>query len=212
MDVAVLDASGRCSFASLPAVGAIDVAGWLRDVTSGPRSGDVLVVDGPLGLGEPGAAMRGCERLLAAAGKTPGRLPVPGSRPFAGFVRGSVELAARLWAEGWLPVHDGRDARAATMLEAYPGASWRALAGARLPRKTSVAGRRARVDLLLANGLAFDRDPRTHDELDAALCAWLGWKLHQDPLRVRLVGRPAFRAGGKLREGVIVDVAARTSR
>ncbi len=136
VDVALVDERGNCEFAALPGD---DVRGALGRM-SGPRNGDVLIIDGPLGLAAPGSRLRECERVLATAGKTPDVLPLPGTRPYAGFVRGSVELAMQLNADGWAPAADGVDAASATMLEAYPGCSWRALSGARLPRKTTGGG------------------------------------------------------------------------
>jgi hypothetical protein len=207
VDVAVVDRAGRCVLERLPGGAALDVGAWLAPVTTGPGSGDLLVIDGPLALGSPGATMRTCERLLAAPGKTPGELPRPGSRPFAGFVRGSVELADRLVAAGWVPLRDAEERASATMLEAYPGATWRRLAGAPMPGKTTRAGVAARTDLLQRLGLTFPRAPSTHDELDAALCAWLGWQLRCGVLPLELVGLPCREEDGRLREGMILEVA-----
>ena len=50
-----------------------------------------LAIDGPLGLAQPGAKMRACEREAGAPGKTPYDYPDP-SRPFAGYVTGSIVL------------------------------------------------------------------------------------------------------------------------
>jgi hypothetical protein len=65
----------------------------------------------------------------------------------------------------------------------------------------------ARERLLSQAGLTFVRRPTSHDQLDAALCAWLGWRLHRDPASVDLVGERLFRDGEVLREGVILQVA-----
>ncbi|GHG88590.1 hypothetical protein [Comamonas sp. JC664] len=47
----------------------------------------------------------------------------------------------------------------------------------------------------------------THDPLDAALCAWLGWLTRTAPEHVTAVGAPLSRdAAGWLREGRILDV------
>jgi Protein of unknown function (DUF429) len=200
-DVALVDERGRCEFTALPGE---DVRRALGRIATSAR-GDVLIIDGPLALAAPGARLRECERMLATAGKTPDVLPAPGSRPYAGFIRGSVELAAQLAGDSWAPA--GREPASATMLEAYPGCSWRALAGGRLPHKTTCEGIRARAHLLRRNGLRFKETPRTHDQLDAALCAWLGWTVHRAPDRIRLVGRRAFWLDGHLREGAILQVA-----
>jgi hypothetical protein len=80
-DVAIIDGQGACHFVAVPAprVGG-SVAGWLAPVGATPTSGDVLVIDGPLGLANVGEPMRDCERLLGAPGKTPDALPVAGPR------------------------------------------------------------------------------------------------------------------------------------
>ncbi len=211
VDVAIVDAAGQCDFRLLPCpTASTSVTAWLSSVTGSPSSGDLLVIDGPLGLAASGAPMRECERLLGTPGKTPDTLPVPGSKPFAGYVRGSVELAQALVAAGWKPAGpDGVAATAATMLESFPGGTWTLLAGARMPHKATAAGIAARRRLLSQMGLTFARTPRTHDELDAALCAWLGWTLRRDP-RVTTVGQPCSQASGCLREGVILQVAGMT--
>jgi predicted nuclease with RNAse H fold len=209
IDVAVVDEQGNCHFSTLPgAMTGTSGSGFLEPISAGPNSGDVLIIDGPLGLAEAGAGLRQCERILRTAGKTPDVLPTPGTKPYAGFVRGSVELAARLDADGWIPVVDEVSLPSATMLEAYPGCSWTALAGARLPHKSTRDGLRSRELLLSRNGVRFQRQPQTHDQLDAALCGWLGWTIHREPTRIVLVGRPAFRVGNHLREGAIVQVSA----
>jgi hypothetical protein len=201
VDVALVDERGACEFGALPGD---DVRRALARMSSASRMGEVLIIDGPLGLAAPGHRLRECERMLATAGKTPDALPAPGSRPYAGFVRGSVELAMQLAQDGWAPATD--EAATATMLEAYPGCSWPALAGRRLPRKTTAEGFRARADLLSRKGLRFRTAPQTHDQLDAALCAWLGWTLRRAPDRMRLVGPRTFELGGHLREGSIVQI------
>src|SRR5438132_14270224 len=122
-------------------------------MSSGSRQGDVLIIDGPLGLAAPGCRLRECERILATAGKTPDALPAPGSRPYAGFVRGSVELALQLAQDGCAPATG--EVATATMLEAYPGCSWPALAGRRLPRTTTIDGFRERAAALSRSGLRF---------------------------------------------------------
>ncbi len=152
--------------------------------------------------------MRTCERLLGTPGKTPDALPQPRTKPFAGFVRGSVELAERLVEAGWNPIRNPDDL-APTMLEAYPGATWRKLVAQPLPHKATRAGIAAREALLRGLGLVFSRAPASHDELDAALCAWLGWQLRRVQAAVVVtVGTPCFDRSGRLREGVILDVAA----
>jgi hypothetical protein len=205
VDVALVDERGHCEFATLPGN---DVRHALERMSSASRSGDVLIIDGPLGLATPGARLRESERALATAGKTPDVLPVPGRRPYAGFVRGSVELAMQLAEDGWAPAVDGLAPASATMLEAYPGCSWKVLAGTRLPPKTTREGFLARALLLSHNGLRFRETPQSHDQLDAALCAWLGWTMHRAPHRIALLGRRTFTQEGRLREGAIAQVGA----
>ncbi len=215
MDVAIVDARGACQFAQLPPPpkqpNTKAVTSWLGPVTCGPASGDIIVIDGPLGLAARGAPMRRCEQLLGTPGKTPARLPTPGSRPFAGYVRGSVVLARALVRANWVPACRGVNAVQATLLEAFPGGTWGLLAGARMPHKATAAGISLRTQLLSKCGLNFSRPPCTHDELDAALCAWLGWKLRGNPGSVIPVGRPCWWARGWLREGVILQLPYRVA-
>ncbi len=107
---------------------------------------------------------------------------------------------------GWTVASDDIALRRATLLEAFPGAIWTALARARLPPKTRREGFAARARLLVDNGLRFLRAPTTHDQLDAALCAWMGWTLHRSPARVRAAGLPCARAARQLREGWIITL------
>jgi hypothetical protein len=207
VDVAVVDDSGSCAFEKLAGIPGADLAAWLAPVTKGPESGDVLIVDGPLALASTGASLRHCERLLGTPGKTPDVAPRPGTRPFAGYVAGSVALASRLVAAGWEPLEAPTENGTATLLEAYPGAAWPKLVNGKLPHKTTREGLRAREAVLTGHGLRFSRPPATHDEADAALCAWLGWQLRRHGAgAVRLVGTPCFHSAGRLREGVILDV------
>ena len=206
VDVAVVEDSGKCSFTTLPAVPQAGSAAWLSSITKGPASGDVLIIDGPLGLAAAGRSLRQCERLLGAAGKTPDSPPTPGSRPFAGYVRGSVDLAEALLHAGWIPATDATSLASATMLEAYPGGTWKLFAGGALPHKTTSAGQSARASLLAANGLSFAQRPTNHDQMDAALCAWLGWRLAKSPSSVVAVGDFSSRSSGRMREGVILQV------
>jgi len=170
---------------------------------------EVVVVDGPQALAQPGASVREAERLLRAPGRTPDVLPIPG-RPFAGFVRGSVLLFAGLRAWGGLPMLDVDTASVgeARLFEAFPGGTWRALAVDKLGAKASREGRERRRGVLEARGLHFPGgELPTHDQLDAAVCAWLGWMTRKAPARVVAVGAPlTVDAHGWLREGRILDL------
>jgi len=173
---------------------------------------DVVVVDGPHALARPGARVRESERLSRAPGRTPDELPAPG-RPFSGFLRGSVLLFAALRARGGLPLLDVDAATVgeARLFEAFPGAVWRRLGAPRRgARKASREGREWRREALEAQGLTFPAGVLpTHDQLDAAACAWLGWLTRTAPWRVTAVGAPlTVDARGWLREGRILHLDA----
>jgi hypothetical protein len=213
VDVAEVDARGRVRFSErrwpTPSRkdGGFDPEALAAAFPVGAE--DVLVVDGPQALARPGASVREAERLLRAPGRTPDALPEPG-RPFAGFVRGGVLLFASLRARGGLPLLDlDTDALdEARLFEAFPGATWRALAVEKLGAKASREGRERRRAALEARGLRFPAgELPTHDQLDAALCAWLGWLTRKAPEQVEAVGAPlTVDARGWLREGRILDL------
>lgn len=75
-------------------------------------------------------------------------------------------------------------------------------------KKASREGRVRRRELLEVAGLRFpEGELPTHDQLDAALCAWLGWLTRTAPERVQAVGMPLWvDSTGWLREGRILDV------
>src|SRR5204862_3961156 len=134
VDVAVLDVQLRCEFLRIPWSALSDgaLSGLeLDQVAGGPLSGNVLVIDGPLALATTGRSTRECERAVGTPGHTGDTLPTPGTRPFAGYIRGSVEVARTLTAAGWRAA-GANNIESATMLEAYPGAAWAAL-GSQLP-------------------------------------------------------------------------------
>ncbi len=168
--------------------------------------GYVLALDGPQGLARPGETQRRSEREVRAAGKTPGHLP-DRSRPYGGFLRGSVELFAALRARGLgvlgeVP-HDG-----AVLLEVYPADLFTRWAGHRLPKKTTPEGLRARWDVLRGQGLEFPEglDALGHDELDAAAAALAAYLWATG--RTSSCGDPPTwdAEAGVLREGFIVSV------
>jgi predicted nuclease with RNAse H fold len=96
----------------------------------------------------------------------------------------------------------------ARLFEAFPGATWRRLAVEKLGAKASREGRERRRAVLEGRGLRFpDGELPTHDQLDAALCAWLGWLTRKAPEGVVAVGAPlTVDAHGWLREGRILDL------
>lgn len=209
VDVAEVDALGRVRFSERrwPAPGkdgSLDVEGLAAAFPV--ETGDVLVIDGPQALARPGARVRESERLLRAPGRTPDVLPQPGP-PFAGFVRGSVLLFAALHSKHGLPMLDV-DTGGARLLEAFPGAAWRSLAVEKLGAKASREGRERRRAALESRGLRLPPGGLpTHDQLDAALCALLGWLSQTAPEAVRAVGAPlTVDVWGWLREGRILDL------
>jgi predicted nuclease with RNAse H fold len=212
VDAAAVDSRGRVRFSEVrwpaPSRGFGFEPGALVEAFT-VEAGDVVVVDGPQALARPGATVRESERLLRAPGRTPDVLPEPG-RPFSGFVRGSVLLFAALRARGGLPLLDVDAASVgeARLFEAFPGALWRTLAVEKLGAKASREGRERRRPVLEARGLRFPSgELPTHDQLDAAVCAWLGWMTRKALEQVVAVGAPlTVDAQGWLREGRILDV------
>ncbi|RKG94344.1 DUF429 domain-containing protein [Corallococcus carmarthensis] len=212
VDEAIVDGDGRVRFSERVWPGAraghgLDPEALAEAFAVGP--GDVVVVDGPQALANPGARVRDAERKLRAPGRTPDVLPLPGA-PFAGFVRGGVLLFAALRAHARVPLLD-LDAQVlsqARLFEAFPGATWRALAVEKLGAKATPEGRAQRQALLEAAGLRFmDAGTCTHDQLDAALCAWLGWLTRTRPRDVTAVGLPLTQdVDGTLREGRVLDL------
>ncbi|MDY7233172.1 DUF429 domain-containing protein [Hyalangium rubrum] len=208
VDVAVVDARGRVSFEERRWPKALDAEALVAAFPVEPL--DVVVVDGPQALARPGASVREAERLLRAPGRTPDVLPVPG-KPFCGFVRGSVLLFAALHRLGTLEMLDvdTTELGRARLFEAFPGATWRQWNVEKLGKKASPEGRATRRALLEAEGLCFPTgELPTHDQLDATLCAWLGWLTRAAPERVHAVGLPLrMDSEGWLREGRILDVS-----
>ena len=166
----------------------------------------VLAIDGPQGwAGSAGRRRRYCEESL----NTPGKAPYERNPGFAReYIVKSVGLFARLTKqEGFhLLGLDGTSAHAATLTEVYPGSAWRVLANEPLPGKDTAAGLDSRRKLLEERGLTFPVGcAPNHDQLDAALAAWIAHELRRDEDSVRLVGE-APRIDDKtgcLREGYI---------
>ncbi|RKH18944.1 DUF429 domain-containing protein [Corallococcus praedator] len=218
VDEAVLDAEGHVRFSQrmwprADARHGLDPEALREAFAVGP--GDVVVVDGPQALANPGSRVRDAERRLRAPGRTPDVLPQPGP-PFAGFVRGSVLLFAALRGGAGVPLLDldTPEPSRARLFEAFPGATWRTLAVEKLGGKATPEGRARRQALLEAEGLRFvDGGPCTHDQLDATACAWLGWLTRARPGDVTAVGLPLTQdPDGTLREGRILDRVQSLSR
>lgn len=171
--------------------------------------GFVLALDGPQGLAAPGRPLRAAERALRTAGKTGSTMPRKG--PYAGFLRGSVELFAALRRTGLGILGEVPDEKA-VLMEVYPADLWARLAkGRRLPSKKTPAGLRVRWELLRSEGVELESQhplgPKdmTHDQLDAAAAAFTAYLWATG--KARLAGElPAWdEAVGCLREGFIVS-------
>ncbi len=162
------------------------------------------MLDGPQALAARGRALRACERLTAAPGKTPGaRGRIVRGSPFAGFILSSLELFAALDAAG-LAVSPG--APGPGVWEVYPGHLWRQLCRG-LARKATAAGLTQRAALLRACGIRLGRAALDPDRLDAAAAALVAAAAcgAVAGLAARAVGEPlARRADGTLEEGPIV--------
>ncbi len=168
--------------------------------------GFVVAIDGPQGLAARGRSKREAERLLRAAGKSGETFARPGT-PYAGFIRGSVELFGALRKSGFGLLGEA-PWETTTLLEVYPGDAWPKWAGRRPPKKTLPAGRRARYDILREHGLELPVgcDAVTHDQLDAAAAAFLAYLWATG--KAREFGDPPVwdAETGCIREGVIVSV------
>lgn len=171
--------------------------------------GFVLALDGPQGLAAPGRPLRAAERALRTAGKTGSKMPRKG--PYAGFLRGSVELFAALRRTGLGILGEVPDEKA-VLMEVYPADLWARLAkGRRLPSKRTPAGLRVRWELLRSEGVELESQhplgPKdmTHDQLDAAAAAFAAYLWATG--KARLAGEPPAwdEAVGCLREGFIVS-------
>ncbi|MEJ2344789.1 MAG: DUF429 domain-containing protein [Gammaproteobacteria bacterium] len=182
-----------------------DLASNLGPLLERIHGARLVMIDGPQGLARPGAAVRESERLCATPGRTGDRLPDL-TRPYSGFLRSSIELYAALHGRG-VPL--SVVGAAGGVHEFYPGGAWPRLAGRRLSRKTSEAGRRQRTALLRRFGVHLDPtgEPLSHDRLDACLGAVLAAAADGAiaGLQVAPVGCALWRDdGGILREGPIV--------
>ena len=169
----------------------------------------VLAIDGPQGwAGSVGSRQRCCEKRL----NTPGKAPYDRNPRFAGkYIAKSAGLFARLAKqEGFcvLGLHDTKG-NGATLIEVFPGGAWTVLED-ELANKATAEGMNVRKKLLEERGLTFPvGSAPNHDQLDAALAAWIARELHRDESSVSLVGKkPRFdRRVGGLREGFIVQPA-----
>jgi len=197
---------------------------WLWQWDAGPGSLDVSVVstelkaakaatfDGPQGLATRGQDLRACERQSAAVGKTGDSLPSL-TRPFAGFIRSSLDIFAALRQAG-VEISPARFLGGVS--EVYPGHIWTILSGRRaLPNKSTEQGRIGRKNILEALGVSGLPPLPTHDQNDACVAALLAAAADGKVpgLSATAIGVPlSIDPDGTLREGfmVIPEVASET--
>jgi predicted nuclease with RNAse H fold len=165
----VVPASGRDRLLELvaPVVGvAVDSPGaW----SSAPHAGDETV-SRKFRLGRCSEIALGREYGIWVPWSTPPE-PAPGT-----WMATGIGLFDTLRAAGHDPV------------EAYPYGGFRLLAGGRLPKKTTVEGRSARVALLRSAGVEVDGLEKSHDFLDAALVALVARQRSLGTARVATCG------------------------
>jgi hypothetical protein len=175
----------------------------VSEITEEIRSAKSTMIDGPQALASTGNTLRACERACGAAGKTPDTLPAPG-KPFAGFVRSSVELFdAFAVAELLVSPFEFMDG----ISEVYPGDIWHRLVGRIILKKSTQAGRRTRKQILEVLGVIGLPDLPTHDQNDACISALMAAAADGKVggMSVRGIGLPLARdPDGTLREGPIV--------
>lgn len=225
VDVAILrptgDGAGVIRFEQFRFTHPTDSA-WPMNVVSAvekfQNGRTVFVVDGPQALAQPPNKTRVVERLLRTPAHTPSEVPLPRSRPFAGYIRTSIDFFNALVLQGFhLADLDGVGQEQVNLIETYPGAAWPRLHSGPSPlrSKSTIEGRKQRTAILEGIGCRFENSKlATHDELDAALCAALGWRwfVPTDGLKVALTGdvqayRDDFRI---LREGrMLMPVTSR---
>lgn len=173
------------------------------------------MVDGPMGLAAEGSALRACERMSAAVGKTPHARPDL-VRPFAGFICSSIDLFASLHDAG---IRINPSGFTGGVSEVYPGHIWNLICGRHvLPKKSTDRGRLARREILEAIGVVGLPQLPSHDQNDACIAAVMAAAADGSVpgMTARGIGFPlAIGADGVLREGLMVipdigDQAARS--
>jgi predicted nuclease with RNAse H fold len=98
------------------------------------------------------------------------------------------EPAPGTWMATGIGLFDTLRAAGHDPVEAYPYGGFRLLAGGRLPKKTTVEGRSARVALLRSAGVEVDGLEKSHDFLDAALVALVARQRSLGTARVATCG------------------------
>ena len=178
----------------------LDVTAIAKELTATRTA----MLDGPQGLATKGNALRACEKLAAAPGRTPDARPAPGV-PFAGFICSALDIFEAL-------------RRAATKIspprflggvsEVFPGHIWTILGGCfALPNKRTEEGRRARKHILEALGVSGLPELPTHDQNDACVAAVMAAVADGAVPGITLIGigSPLFDdPPGTLREGLMV--------
>jgi hypothetical protein len=175
----------------------------ISEIANEIRPAKSTMIDGPQALASRGNSLRACERACGAAGKTPDSPPSLG-KPFAGFVRSSIELFAAFAAAEFL-VSPSRFMGGIS--EVYPGDIWHRLVGRSIPKKSTPEGRRARKLILQGLGVIGLPDLPTHDQNDACISAVMAAAADEKiaGMSVRGIGFPLARdPDGTLREGPIV--------
>ena len=161
------------------------------------------MIDGPQGFASVGKSLRDCEKQCGAVGKTPDVMPMAG-KPFAGFIRSSIELFSAFDKAG---IVVGPSDFLGGVSEVYPGNLWTRLARGRLPKKSCNDGRGARKLILEALGVVGLPDSPTHDENDACISALIGAAADSKIRGVNVsgIGLPLVREqSGTMREGRMV--------
>lgn len=224
IDIALVDDGLNCTFAQAmwPASPLVErrdpgLFGMLLRAVGGSPNDVIWAVDGPQGLARAGKQMRLCEQVLGTPGRTPAALPATDStRPFETYIRSSIDLFAVLHPElrlAGMPRPDlglphGVPLETATLFEIFPGAEWAVLAGRRLSKKTSRAGRQERRDLFAAMGVLGLPPLPTADQNDALVGAYLAWCTRRQGAAVRLEGEPPSTGQVDLVEGAILHATA----
>ena len=204
VDIAVLDLDLKCTFSSW--IYREDGAGIIPDIALGRSF--IMAIDGPQGLaGDKQAKARESERIVNAPGKCAYELPSEGS-PYAGLISGSVALFYRLISSGSRFRLLGLDSNVQgepNLMEVYPGGVWRTLTQTQLSSKRTSSGRQQRSGILRSLGLDIPQElTPSADQLDAALCAWIGYQFYVGAADAEGLPPSLDEEYGVIREGFVV--------
>jgi hypothetical protein len=185
-----------------------DLLEWIDRLSPRPL---VIAVDAPQGYnrrllsrGDRPHRSRVCDyellRRRIGVYQVPSRAEAADPSRLATWIGVGLDLHAKLRRRGYEPPSDGSLPGALgqppAVLEVYPYASFLALAGRRLTRKTTREGLRLRVAALRHQNVQWDRDGGEyydHDSLDSLAAGLTGWRFLQG----------AAFAFGDEREGLI---------